>query len=93
MKVADLVNLDAYPIQDIQSPTAQALVAKCRKDLDKNALCTLEDFVSAEALMVMKVEIDGLLNYTYRAEHERTPYSWRYNLDFPDGHPRRALHL
>ena len=93
MKVADLVNLDAYPIQDIQSPTAQALVAKCRKDLDKNALCTLEDFVSPEALMVMKTEIDGLLTSAYRAEHERTPYSWRYNLDFPDGHPRRALHL
>ena len=88
MKVTDLVNLDAYPIQDIQSPTARALVAKCRQDLDKNALCTLEDFVSPEALMVMKAEIDGLLNYTYRAEHERTPYSWRYNLDFPDGHPR-----
>ena len=93
MKVADLINLDAYPIQDIQSPTAQALVAKCRKDLDKNALCTLEDFVSPEALMVMKTEIDGLLTSAYRAEHERTPYSWRYNLDFPDGHPRRALHL
>ena len=93
MKVANLINLDAYPIQDIQSPTAQALVAKCRKDLDKNALCTLEDFVSPEALMVMKTEIDGLLNSAYRAEHERTPYSWRYNLDFPDGHPRRALHL
>ena len=93
MKVTDLVNLDAYPIQDIQSPTARALVAKCRQDLDKNALCTLEDFVSPEALMVMKTEIDGLLNSAYRAEHERTPYSWRYNLDFPDGHPRRALHL
>lgn len=93
MKVTDLVNLDAYPIQDIQSPTAQALVAKCRQDLDKNALCTLEDFVSPKALMVMKTEIDGLLNSAYRAEHERTPYSWRYNLDFPDSHPRRALHL
>ena len=93
MKVTDLVNLDAYPIQDIQSPTAQALVAKCRKDLDKNALCTLEDFVSPKALMVMKTEIDGLLTSAYRAEHERTPYSWRYNLDFPDSHPRRALHL
>jgi len=93
VKVTDLVNLDAYPIQDIQSPTAQALVAKCRQDLDKNALCTLEDFVSPKALMVMKTEIDGLLNSAYRAEHERTPYSWRYNLDFPDSHPRRALHL
>ena len=93
MKVTDLVNLDAYPIQDIQSPTIQALVAKCRQNLDKNALCTLEDFVSPEALMVMKTEIDGVLNSAYRAEHKRTPYSWRYNLDFPDSHPRRALHL
>ena len=93
MKVTDLVNLGAYPIQDIQSPTAQALVAKCQQDLDKNALCTLENFVSSEALMVMKTEIDGLLPSAYRAEHERTPYSWRYNLNFPDGHPRRALHL
>ncbi len=92
MKVTDLVNLDSYPIQDIQSPTAQALVTKCRQDLDKNALCTLENFVSPETLMVMKTEIDDLLPSAYRAEHERTPYSWRYNLDFPDGHPRRALH-
>ena len=93
MRVTDVVNLEAYPIQDIESPVAQALVAKCRQDLDKSALCRLEDFVLPEALTAMKSEIDGRLNTAYRAEHERTPYSWRYNLDFPDGHPRRALHL
>ena len=93
MRVTDVVNLETYPIQDIESPVAQALVAKCRQDLDKSALCRLEDFVLPEALTAMKSEIDGMLNTAYRAEHERTPYSWRYNLDFPDGHPRRALHL
>ena len=93
MSVADLVNLQAYPIQDIESPAAQELVAKCQKDLDKRALCTLEEFVSPEAVMAMKSEIDGILSIAYHAEHQRTPYSWRYNLDFPDGHPRRALHL
>ena len=93
MSVADLVNLQAYPIQDIESPAAQELVAKCQKDLDKKALCTLEEFVSPEAVMAMKSEIDGILNIAYHAEHQRTPYSWRYNLDFPDGHPRRSLHL
>ena len=93
VSVADLVNLQAYPIQDIESPAAQELVAKCQKDLDKRALCTLEEFVSPEAVMAMKSEIDGILNIAYYAEHQRTPYSWRYNLDFPDGHPRRALHL
>ena len=93
VRVTDLVNLEAYPIQDIESPTAQALVTRCRQDLDKSALCALEKFVSPEALMAMKSEIDGMLNTAYRAEHKRTPYSWRYNLDFPDNHPRRALHL
>ncbi len=93
MNVAELVDLESYPIQDIQSPATQMLVAKCQQDLNKNALCTLRDFVSPNALTAMKAEIDGLLHKAYRAEHQRTPYSWRYNLDFPDGHPRRALHL
>ena len=74
MRVTDLVNLDAYPIQDIESPVAQALVTRCRQDLDKSALCTLEQFVSPDALMAMKSEIDGMLNTAYRAEHKRTPY-------------------
>ena len=57
MRVTDLVNLDAYPIQDIESPVAQTLVTRCRQDLDKSALCTLEQFVSSDALMAMKSEI------------------------------------
>ena len=87
MNVTEVVNLDSYPIQDIQSPATQALVAKCRQDLDTTALCTLKNFVSPKALVAMKTEIDDLLHRAYRADHLRTPYSWRYNLDFPDGHP------
>lgn len=91
--VTDLLNLETYPIHEIDTPAAQALVTKCRNDLDQRALCALEDFVPTSAVRAMTVEIEGLMIDAYRAEHLRTPYSWRYNLDYPDGHPRRALHL
>ena len=67
MIVTDLVNLEAYPIQDIETPAAQVLVAKCRKDLDKFALSTLDDFVLPDALVAMRSEIDSLLSSAYRA--------------------------
>jgi len=93
VSASNLVNLKAYPIQDIETPAAQALVARCRQDLDESALSRLDAFIRPDAIAAMTNEIDSLVNCAYRAEHQRTPYSWRYNLDFPDGHPRRALHM
>ena len=93
MDVTDLIDLKAYPIHDIEAHAAQALVEKCRSDLDQRALCTLEDFCPPLAVNAMAAEIERSMTVAYRAVHLRTPYSWRYNLDYPDGHPRRALHL
>ena len=36
-------------------------------------------------------EAATLVPIAYQHERRRTPYSWMYNLAFPEGHPRRAL--
>ena len=93
MGVVDLLNTNIYPIDEIDTRAAQTLATKCRNGLDQRALCMLEGFVPPLTVNAMTAEIEGLMNIACRGKHLRTPYPWLYNPDYPNGHPRRALHL
>lgn len=56
MKITDIVNLDSYPIIDSDNPSAVSLRDRCRRDLAKNRVCAIPDFVTQEALDGMAAE-------------------------------------
>lgn len=87
--IADLVDTDRYPIDRLSEPVGEDFVAECLVRLESESSLTLPDFLQPSAVDSILEEIDRAP--TVRDERVRTPYSWRYNLDFPDGHPRRAL--
>ena len=87
------VDLAKYPIDDLDSPAGQELIAACRRDLDERALCLLPGFVKPDALRQMAAQAEAMSPTAYPKDNLRTPYSFMCNQGFPRDHPRSALFL
>ena len=59
----DLVDTDRYPIRDLSTAAAKALVARCREKLELDGSLLLEGFIRGKYLEQMKAEVTGLESY------------------------------
>ena len=91
MNPHQMVDLERYPITDLDAPAGKDLVAGCHRTLDERSICLLPSFICAAALKALVEESTTLAPKAYRTERLRTPYSWRCNKGFPANHPRSAL--
>ena len=85
-ELKDLVDLERYPIDDLDMAGA-TLLQSCQESLAEGAMCHLPDFVKPEALAVIQGEANALRDRTYWMDVERRAYSWRNPDDYPQGHP------
>ena len=92
MEPERIVDLDRYPITELDQPHGKKLVAKCHQELQSRAICLLPGFIRPPALRALVGESAELAPKAYRTDRLRTPYSWRNNKGFPPDHPRSALH-
>jgi hypothetical protein len=87
---ADMVDLDRYPITDLDGPRGQALAAQGRAALHETGAWCLAGFLRAEVVPAMAREAESLVPLAYPGPTEATPYFYDYEAaGFPDGHPRR----
>ena len=91
MDANQIVDLERYPIVNIDDAAARTLIDTCRQDLDEMALCTLPGFIRAEALPALVDEAQTLVPKAYRNDNLRTPYGWMCNRNFPPEHPRSQI--
>jgi hypothetical protein len=85
---AAFVDLDAYPILDLDAPAARALVARCREQLAATGAAELPGFVRPEATERMVKESDALVGKGHFAETRATVYLGIPEQGLPEGHPR-----
>ena len=74
MEITDIVNLDSYPIIDSDGPSAVSLRDRCRRDLAKNRVCAIPDFVTVDALDVMAAEAVRMQEAAYHNNSLRNCY-------------------
>ncbi|MGO8866426.1 MAG: hypothetical protein ACLQME_08000 [Alphaproteobacteria bacterium] len=87
-----LIDLARYPIDDLGSPGAAALVAECRRQLAATGACLLPGFLRPEALTAMAAEAASLMPLAHRTPGSRsTAYLEAPDESFPQGHPKRRL--
>ena len=87
-----LIDLARYPIDDLKSPAAAALVAECRQQLAATGACLLPDFLRPAALAAMAAEAASLAPLAHRTPGSRsTAYLEAPDEGFPQGHPKRRL--
>ena len=53
MSIEQLIDLERYPLDALETARGAQLVAQCRHDLKENALCLLPGFVHPQALEAM----------------------------------------
>lgn len=91
--LAELVDLDRYPIDDLASDGAKALVASIRARMAESCICALPNFLRPEALRHMVAEAEALVPLAFSGPTEASPYFFKYDTDqlqsLPIGHPRR----
>jgi hypothetical protein len=88
---AALVDLERYPILDLQAPAGRALARRCRAELDATGACELEGFLRPEATARMVGESEPLAPHAHRNAGRATPYLEIPDPAWPEDHPRRSF--
>lgn len=87
---ADFIDLDRYPLDDLQSPQGRALLADIKRNMAERVIASLPGFLRPEALARMAAEAEALEPLAYRGPTEASPYFYNYRAaaDLPPDHPR-----
>lgn len=86
----DWVDIERYPIDDLDSPAGQRLVQQCRASLAKSNFFALPGFITPEASALMAGEAEDLLPESHFMKNRRTVYQAFENEcpEWPPEHPR-----
>lgn len=71
---ADVVDLDRYPIADLESLEAQTFAQKCRQQYLETGLCMLPQFIVPEALGTLAEEANGVTDEAFFCHNTHNAY-------------------
>ncbi len=90
--IDQIIDLDRYPIDQLNSPIIKDLIKTGKQTLNDSALYTLEDFIQPEIAVKMTKELEELLPNAVRYSSDRNVYAAGKNDNLPDDHPRNQTH-
>ena len=73
-RLKTIVDLEKYPIHDLNSPIIKNLVKKCKSDLEQDSCSTLPDFILPNSLKIMNNELEQQLNEVYMSKESINAY-------------------
>lgn len=71
---ADVVDLDRYPIHDLDGPAGRELVSRCREQLTAEGACTLPGFIRPEAVAEMVALALALRDKAWKSDQTHNVY-------------------
>lgn len=87
--LADSIDLARYPIDDLEGPGGQALVARCRDELRDDGCCHLPGFMTAPAVARSAAMAEALEPQTFRSTMRHNVYASADDPSLPADHPVR----
>lgn len=88
-----IINTALYPLDDLDSSRGRDWIGGIRASLEQDGSCLLPDFVTAETLAQMLLQVSQITHLAYPGPTEVSPYFFNYQLDkgedLPDSHPLR----
>ena len=57
-RLKTIVDLENYPIHDLNSPIIKNLIKKCKEELDQHSCSTIPNFILPKSLKVMNSELE-----------------------------------
>ena len=86
----DLIDVERYPIDRLDSPDGRALVERCRRQLREAGACELPGFLRREVVTELAAEATALAPSANHHEGKATPYLELPEPGWPEGHPRQS---
>ena len=89
-RLKTIVDLDKYPIHDLNSPIIKKLIERCKKELEENSCSTISNFILPQSLKVMNLELEKQLDEVYMSKESINAYLYaKDDLSLPKDHPKR----
>jgi hypothetical protein len=88
-ELAVVVDLDRYPIEDLDCSAARNLIEQCRRNLAEYGACSLPGFVLPDAVNRTVAVGDQLAHMAWHADQTHTAYFIEPDLEVDEEHPRR----
>ena len=89
-RLKTIVDLDKYPIHDLNSSIIKKLIEKCKKELEENSCSTISNFILPQSLKVMNLELEKQLDEVYMSKESINAYLYaKDDPSLPKDHPKR----
>jgi hypothetical protein len=85
-----IVDLDRYPIADLETPAARTVIDDARRSLAERGVAAFPGFVREDARAAIASGALALRDRAHLEDVWGTPYLELPDETFPDGHPRRS---
>ena len=72
--LTNIVDLDKYPIHDLNSPKIKKIIEKCKTELDSDSCSVIPNFILPNSLNVMKKELEQQLDEVYMSKESINAY-------------------
>ena len=93
-RLKTIVDLEKYPIHDLNSPIIKNLIKKCKEELDQYSCSTIPNFILPKSLLVMNSELEKQLDEVYMSKESINAYLYaKDDLSLPKGHPKRTFKI
>jgi hypothetical protein len=89
--IADVIDLERYPLDDLDSPRGRRLVAACRDELEATGACKLDGFLRDDAVRRLAEQASALSEHGFPNDERNTVYFEDVDESLPDDDPRRIL--
>ena len=95
MNISQIVNLDRYPLDKVDSDAYRDLITDCQQQLAEDGCCLLPEFIRTDALETSRQEAVNLASNSYQMDHyfaydDVNDDTLSRNLDdLPEDHPLR----
>lgn len=88
-----LVDLDQYPIADLDRGAGAAFLAQCQQQMEEHGWCNLDGFIRDDALAALRDEANGLLPFARKLEVKRNIYQGAVDTSLAADDPKRQEYI
>lgn len=89
IQIEEFIDLEQFPIHDLNSPRRQELLEHCRKGLRESGCAHIANFIRPEAVKLMQDEAERLMPLARQADGHINPYLTPDDPSLPERHPKR----
>ena len=91
-RLKTIVDLEKYPIQDLNSPKIKEIIKKCKADLDQFSCSTIPNFILPKSLKIMNTELEKQVAEVYMSKQSINAYLYsKDDPSLPKNHPKRIF--